>query len=57
MASIKPITRKDGTVCYQITISLGREKGTGKQILTYTTYEPKEKAPTKSCINLFCLKT
>ena len=47
MANIKPITRKDGTVCYQITVSLGRDKATNKQILKYATYVPKEKAPTK----------
>lgn len=47
MANIKQITRKDGTVCYQITVSLGRDKATNKQILKYATYIPKEKAPTK----------
>lgn len=47
MANIKPITRKDGSICYQITVSLGRDKATGKQILKYATYTPKEKAPTK----------
>ena len=47
MANIKPITRKDGTVCYQVTVSLGRDKATNKQILKYATYIPKEKAPTK----------
>ncbi len=47
MANIKPITRKDGTIAYQITVSLGRDKATGKQILKYVTYIPKEKATTK----------
>lgn len=47
MANIKPITRKDGTIAYQITVSLGRDKATGKQILKYATYIPKEKATTK----------
>lgn len=47
MANIKPITRKDGSVCYQITVSLGRDKATGKQIMKYATYIPKEKAPTR----------
>lgn len=47
MANIKPIMRKDGTICYQITVSLGRDKATNKQILKYATYVPKEKAPTK----------
>ena len=47
MANIKPITRKDGTIAYQITVSLGRDKATNKQILKYATYIPKEKAPTK----------
>ncbi len=47
MANIKPITRKDGSVSYQITVSLGRDKETKKQILKYATYIPKEKAPSK----------
>ena len=47
MASIKPIKQKDGTVRYQITVSLGRDKATNKQILKYATYIPKGKAPTK----------
>ena len=47
MASIKMIEQKDGTISYKITVSLGRDKATNKQILKYTTYTPKEKAPTK----------
>ena len=47
MANIKPITRKDGIISYQITVSLGRDKATGKQIMKYATYIPKEKAQTK----------
>ena len=47
MASIKPKTLKDGTVCYLITVSLGRNKDTGKQIVKSTQYTPKAKAPSK----------
>lgn len=47
MASIKKIMQKDGTISYQITVSLGRDKATNKQILKYATYIPKEKAPSK----------
>lgn len=47
MASIKKITLKDGTIGYQINVSLGRDKATGKQIRKYANYIPKEKAPTK----------
>lgn len=47
MASIKPKTLKDGTVCYLITVSLGRDKDTGKQIVKSTQYTPKAKAPSK----------
>lgn len=47
MASIKPKTLKDGTPCYLITVSLGRDKSTGKQIIKTTQYTPKAKAPTK----------
>lgn len=48
MASIKPRPQKDGTINYLITVSLGRDKATGRQNLTYTTYTPKSKSPTKA---------
>lgn len=48
MASIKPRPQKDGTISYQITVSLGRDKATGKQIIKTTTYTPKAKALTKA---------
>ena len=48
MANIKKNKpQKDGTISYQITVSLGRDKATGKQILKYATYIPKEKAQSK----------
>ena len=47
MASIKPRKQKDGTTSYLITVSLGRDKTTNKQILKTVTYTPKEKAPSK----------
>lgn len=47
MASIKKRVQKDGTISYNITVSLGRDKATNKQIIKTTTYIPKEKAPTK----------
>ena len=47
MASIKLRPQKDGTTSYLITVSLGRDKTTNKQILKTVTYTPKEKAPSK----------
>ncbi len=42
MASIKLRKQKDGTTSYLITVSLGRDKTTNKQILKTVTYTPKE---------------
>lgn len=47
MANIRLRPQKDGTISYQIVVSLGRDKATNKQIIKTTTYIPKEKAPTK----------
>lgn len=47
MASIKERPQKDGTISYLITVSLGRDKTTNKQIIQTATYIPKETAPTK----------
>ena len=47
MASIKARPQKDGTVSYTISVSLGRDKATGKQNIKYTTYIPKAKTPAK----------
>ena len=48
MANIRPRPQKDGSISYQITVSLGRDKSTGKQIIKTTTYTPKAKALTKA---------
>ncbi len=47
MASIEPRPKKDGTMSYRITVSLGRDPE-GKQILKKTTFTPKSQAPTKA---------
>ena len=47
MANIKPRVKKDGTVSYLITVSLGRDAD-GKKLFKTTTFVPKSKAATKA---------
>ena len=47
MASITPRTKKDGSLSYMITISLGRD-AEGRKIKQTATFTPKSKAPTKA---------
>lgn len=47
MASITPRTKKDGSLSYLITVSLGRD-AEGRKIKQTATYTPKSKAPTKA---------
>ena len=48
MASIKRRPQQDGTISYLITVSLGRDKSTGKQLFKNTTYIPKAQTPAKA---------
>ena len=47
MASITPRMKKDGSLSYMITISLGRDVE-GRKIKQTATFTPKSKAPTKA---------
>ena len=47
MASITPRMKKDGSLSYMITISLGRD-AEGRKIKQTATFTPKSKAPTKA---------
>lgn len=47
MASIKEIPKKDGSISYKITVSLGRDSQ-NKQIIKTATFTPTSKAPTKA---------
>ena len=47
MASVKPKTRKDGTLSYEITVSLGYDPE-GKKVIKTTTFIPKSKIPERA---------
>lgn len=47
MASITPRPKKDGTISFLITVSLGRD-AKGQKVKETTTYTPSAKAPTKA---------
>ena len=48
MANIRLRPQQDGTISYQITVSLGRDKDTHKQNWKTTTYIPKAQTPVKA---------
>lgn len=48
MANIRLRPQQDGTISYQITVSLGRDKDTHKQNWKTTTYTPKAQTPAKA---------
>ena len=47
MASVKPKMKKDGTISYEITVSLGRDSD-GKKIIKTATFTPKSKNPDRA---------
>lgn len=58
MASVKPITNKDGTLSYKITVSMGRDTK-GKQILKYATFKPdpqKSERQNKKALDRFIVE-